>query len=130
MQELTNKQYNEYLRKYEDTYQTYRNDDNVYVIKTKHGNIQPFSVDCKFLCFYGNLLSRSKKTWLIKKLPTYCLVTQEADTEVVFKFPENQLIWLSKMLKITKKRKLTDEQRTKLAEQFKRNMAKRGAVNK
>jgi len=103
--------WNGYLRKYVGKYRTFIQDKtDIRQIKCKHGSIQLYSMKKKQLCFVGDYPSSMSKTWGIKKLPSYCKITQEGEWDFVAMFPESKLKDMENYIKIYKKKKLSEEQ--------------------
>jgi hypothetical protein len=103
--------WNNYLKKYENRYITFKGEDGVLKIKCKFGQIEPYSLKKGYLLFFGKFPTPTKKTYFLKNLKENIEVTQMGSDEVVFKFLEKNLNILSEDLKIRKRMNLSNEQR-------------------
>lgn len=106
--------WNNYLNQYRNLYKIKVCDDQVRAIICKHGEIKPYSLLKRELFFCGNFHSKRKKTAIKKLKPSYCVVLQDGEEELMLKFPENKLPELVNLINIRKRRMISQEQREKL----------------
>lgn len=116
---MNRKLLNNYLVKYKDTYKVFKNDTGMKILMGKFGQIEPHSKGKLVLWLRGSdedftELSHRKATSLIKALDpylTHCLVMTG---ELSATFLEENIHSVASLLRIRKKRKLSEEQKTKL----------------
>lgn len=115
---FSEKEWNFYLKKYEDKYKVYKHTDGVYQIKCCEGaEIYLQKWKPKLLAFYHpGGLSAKKKESLKRKLAEHSNlnIEVEADTEIIFVFPENLIEKFENDLRIIKKRIISEKDREKL----------------
>jgi len=118
------RRYTQLLNKpeYRDRYRICRGDDRIYSIQCRNGDIEPYTMTT--LCCFQSLKSKQAKTWMKKKLPNYCKITQNGDTEMVFVFPLHMLDEIADIVHVYRRHKLSPEQRARKAEQLQRNLEK------
>jgi len=121
------KQFLNYMRRYADRYKVSRGEDGVWELPCEHGDIEPYSLT--ELCCYQVFKSKQGVTWLKKSLPGYCIVTQDAGAELVFKFPNEKFEEIAKLVKAKKRRVLTSEQKTALAARGTHTRFKKHGIN-
>lgn len=113
--EIPSRVWNTYLTKYKEKYRVHINGkNNEYIMsiwckpKEKHF-IQPYSIVKKQLVFVGTFNSPKGITYLKRKLPNYCKVVFETETEINVVFPESKIEELVNILKIYRRKKLSKE---------------------
>lgn len=124
---LSEDEFKKYLLKYGDRYKVkkkwffYKGDwhsDHIRCIICKNGSIQPFSLSMPILLFTWEYDTRQKSTYFKKRLPEYCMITQDGASEGVVIFPESKLNddaeRLEQVFGIRKKRQLNEETKNKL----------------
>src|SRR3989344_666018 len=121
-------EWNRYLSKYDSKFKTYRDEDGISVIQCKYGKIAPFSSFLGLLGFYGCFPTSNKKTRFLAKIPPFCEVIQDGDTDVGLKFPESKLWELVGCLRIKKRRVISPEEKKRLQEQMRKFYGKEGQV--
>jgi len=107
---ISDKKWNTYL--YSDKFKAFRrfkDEDHACKLRCKFGTIQLYSFEEKELCYVFECDSIRKKSAEKKRLPNYCVITQEGDTDFVCKFPEDKLEDLSLRVKIWHKRRYSPE---------------------
>ena len=107
LKNISDTEWNLYLKKYTKTYRIIVKEDNHNAILCKFGEISRYSLT--ELVYHGSFETIRKKNFAIKKLPSYCKITQEGDREFCCKFKETKLKALEKVLIIRKRKKLTPE---------------------
>ncbi len=78
-------------------------------ISDMYNTIQTYSIVKKQLCFVGEFKTKNKKTFFKKKLNNHCEIIQEGDLDIVVKFDEKYLDFLSTIFDCYRKRKYSDE---------------------
>ena len=96
--------WNLHLKKFKDKYLLRKDEMGIWYIRCKYGVIQPFSIKNKKLCFAAEYPTLRKKTFAMKKLPSFCTITQEGDTDFVCSFDEDKLGLLVDVFIIRQKR--------------------------
>lgn len=104
-------QFENYVRQFSKTYKVQRGEDDIWEIPCKHGDIEPYSLT--ELCCCQGFPNRIGINRLKEKLPEYCTVTQDANSEIVFKFPNEKLDEIAEIVKAKKRWHLSDEQKAK-----------------
>ena len=115
--------WNTYLKKYSNKYQLVHDENNIWQIKCKYGNIQLHSFSKKELCYVSEFKTKQKTTFQKKKIPKFCDVTQGGDFDFVCKFPENRLEEVVDLFYVRKRRILSEEHKQKLRDNIKRAIA-------
>lgn len=106
------REFENYVRQYRDIYKTRKNENGIWGIPCKKGNIEPYSH--KELCCYQEFKNRLGINTMKDKLPKYCEITQETATGLVFKFPNQRLKEIAEIVKAKKRRHLSPEHREKI----------------
>ena len=106
------KQFLNYMRRYADRYKVSRGEDGVWELPCEHGDIEPYSLT--ELCCYQGFKSNKGLKKINSTLPDYCIITQEASAEIVFKFPNEKFEEIAALVKAKKRRVLTPEQKAAL----------------
>ena len=114
--DISQRGWNTYLKKYAKTYKVILKEDRHNAIFCKEGDISRYSNT--ELVFYGEFNTERRKNSRIKMLPAFCSITQEGDTELCIKFPEEKLQDTEKVFKIRKKKQLTEEHRKALRDRM------------
>lgn len=112
--ELSDTVWNNYLKKYGGKYKVRRDGVNVWHIQCAYGNIQLFSLLKKEFCFVGEFKSARGINLLVKKLPSFCTITQIGDCDIVIKFSESRIHDIIDLFHIRKKRQISAEHLSKL----------------
>jgi len=107
-----NRQFENYLWQFKDRYRVQKGEDGIHEILCQYGDIEPYSLT--ELCCYQVFLSGLGASCLKKKLPEYCTITQQAGAEVVFKFPNDKLDEIAKIVGARKRWIPTAEQKEAL----------------
>jgi len=115
-------QFENYVRQFSKTYKVQRGEDDIWEIPCKHGDIEPYSLT--ELCCYQSFPNRIGINRLKEKLPEYCTVTQDASSEIVFKFPNDKLTEIADIVKAKKRRHLSEEHKAKILHNLKPIMSK------
>lgn len=117
------KQKRRYLKKFENDFKVKFNDDQVYVILCKFGEIDLLSLDKKIL-LYSHFGTGRKMTFIQKSLKEKFsqdkIKIQKWDSEGFFEFGEDRLLDYSNILEIRKRRKYTP----KVLYMLRQNLAK------
>ena len=119
-----NQEYRLYLRKYSDTFQVKKHEDGIYVLRCYNKNfITIHSLPDKLLlyCLTSGKSSRAQKV-LLKKLFNsgyWFEIAQRGDSEMNIIFKDEDLLHLSGVFKIIKRKKYSPEARRKLVERGK-----------
>ena len=100
--------WNKYLNKYAKKYKTKDDQTGMKTILTKYGTIQPYSILQDLLCLETEHGSTRSKTGFKHKIPDFCTITQEGDSELVIKFPEERLEELEVPFGIRKKKRVSE----------------------
>ena len=115
--------YCNHMKQYRDTYQKIRRgEDGVWELPCKRGDIEPYSLT--ELCCYQHFGSGQGVTYLKRKLPEYCTMTQEAGLEIVFKFPMEKIHEVAALVGARRRMKLSPEQRAHKADMMRAMVAK------
>lgn len=110
---LSNKAFDNFVRRF-TVYSCRRNEDGIWVLRSKYGDIDPYSVDGKWLAFYCFHASPRKAAFLKRKcLEHGGFLTQDADSEFSIKFLAKDSNIIAPFLKIRKRRKLSTKAREK-----------------
>jgi hypothetical protein len=109
--------FNNYVRQFRDRYRVRRGEDGIWEIPCIYGDIEPYSLT--ELCCYQEFKSAKGINNLKRKLPGYCTFTQEGSSEIVFRFPNERLDEIAKIVKARTPRKLSPEQRNRNLENLK-----------
>lgn len=100
--------FNNMLKAVSYKYRVVKGEDKIYEIPCKDGDIEPYSFTD--LCYYQECGTVRAKNAFKKKLPRYCSITQEGDTEIVVRFPVSELDHFADIVGAKKKRVLTETQ--------------------
>lgn len=119
---ITDKDWNFYLKKYEEKYRIYRDKTGMWKIICKKGEIYLYSIEKLLLAIY--FFGVSKQFLRKVKAETRLTIQAEGDKELIASFSEKNLSELSHFLGIKRKKVLTEEQRQALRERL-QNMAKK-----
>jgi len=92
-------------------YRTRKDECGIWEIECRHGNIQPYSMDLKWLCAY--IVIRFPGA-LIARLPAYCIETQRGTGEIIFKFPTDRLSEVAPLIHARRRRVLSEKRRLAL----------------
>ena len=117
--------YKQYLKRYEQDYQLYLDQDQLWKIKCRKGNsIELASLTEETLLFSlrSGRTARTKST-LLKKLEEAELpygILQEGDVEINITFPEQRIAEYEELFGIRKRKQLSEEQRQALRERMQR----------
>lgn len=110
--DIPDKVWNTYLReKYAKKYRVKMGQDRIWYILCKYGEIDVFSLKKGFLMFYGYYPTKSRKTFLIRKCPSFVRFFAEGDMECGCLFPESKLKVMEKIFIIRKKKRLSEAQK-------------------
>lgn len=112
--ELFDNIWNNYLKKYGGKYKVRRDGVNVWHIQCVYGNIQLFSLLKKEFCFVGEFKSARGVNLLVKKLPSFCTITQIGDCDIVIKFSESRIHDSIDLFHVRKKRQISPDHLFKL----------------
>lgn len=85
------------MKEFSNRYIVKKGEDGIYEIITRNGDIEYYS-DTEYCC-YSSFLTRRGINSLKRKLPDYCTITQEGDTEIIFKFNK---IYIDEICRIVK----------------------------
>jgi hypothetical protein len=102
--------YNNQLKKFGDRYFLERNEDNIWAIRCKYGQIQPNDHRGEYLLAVRLGSCRLPRTELSYEL------TQDASDAKVLRFRAEDIEWFAKWMGARKRRTLTPEQRAKRIE--------------
>ena len=116
--DLSDRTWNTYCKKFGNKYIIDHDEINIAVLRCTFGNIQPYSIIKKQLCFVGDFRSVRHKNAFKKKCTFKHKITQEGDTDIVIMFSEGILDSTAQKLKIHRKKNLSDEQRNVLRERM------------
>lgn len=119
--------FNQYLKKYENLYQTSRTEDAIISIKCRYGLIQPNNPEKKLLLFAGTFPTKKKKSFALKRIPSFCGLLQDCEQEFTVSFPEAKLAELADLFSIYKRKRLSDEARAKLRDNGRKLQALRSS---
>lgn len=117
------KQFENYLRQFKEKYRVKKGEDGIYEIPCKNGDIEPYSLN--ELCCYQGFKSQNGVNRLKCKLPGYCTITQEAGAELVFKFPNDKLDEIARLVKARYRWIPTTEQKEALLKNIARHKFKK-----
>ena len=122
---MTNKEFNLYMNKFKKQYAVIINEDNIRIINGKLGKIAPYDPKKQLLGVWCINLTKRHKNSLLKRLkPILIEVHQNCDNEFGAYFHEKDIDAVCSAIKAKRRRKLTDEQRQKLAQRAKKNFNK------
>lgn len=108
--------WNNYLKKYSDKYKVRPNEINIWQVQCVYGTVQLFSLLKKEFCFVGEFKSAKGVNLSVKKLPSFCTITQIGDCDIVIKFPESKIHDVVDLFHIRRKRQISPEHLAKLLE--------------
>jgi hypothetical protein len=108
-------EFDSYLKKFQNILPVKRHEDNTLIIPRKFGQINAYSLEKQLLNIWCTDLSVRLKKSLLKKLKPYLTeICSDYDDGFHGTFFENNIEAVAKILRVRKKRKLTNEQKTKL----------------
>jgi len=105
----SDRKFEQYMKKYSDTYITKRGKDKIWHLKTKYGQIEPYSFpinDNITLMSYCNFKTCGKKGAFKKRLNKhdYVEIIQDGDHELIFNFSEIYIKEIDDLIGITHRR--------------------------
>jgi len=119
--DIPDRTWNSYLKKYEKTYRVKHDENGVYNILCKYGNIQLYSYTHKKLCAVLEFRStRAVSGFLSKTKGLTFKISQQGDTDIVIVFDEKDLSLFVKpcSVRIRKRFVITEARREQLREQL------------
>jgi hypothetical protein len=117
---ISDTEWNTHLKKYKTKYRVRPDEIGIYNIICRVGQIQTYSIRNGELCFTGEYKSGKGVANIKRAIPKYCTITQEGDTDIVVKFPEEKLTSVEEIFKPRKKRVMSEENKEKCRERLKK----------
>lgn len=118
-------EFDSYLKKFQNILPVKKHEDNTLIIPGKLGHIDAYSSEKQLLSIWCSDLSVRFKQSLLKRLKPYLTeICSGYDDGFHGTFFENNIEAVAKTLRVRKKRKLTNEQKTKLQIQARHNFTK------
>lgn len=132
--DIPNSIWNTYLKKYEKEYRVKKDENDIYQILCRYGNIQLYSMFEKKLCAaLGFRTSRHLTGFLTKIKGLDYTISQRGDSDIVIVFNEKDLSKFTKACIIRMKRKcvkVTPERREQLRKQLELARKKKIEISK
>jgi hypothetical protein len=119
--DVSNSFWNHYLKKYSNDYRLTRDENNIWHIKCKYGEIQLYSIKKHLLAYVAEFRSKKQKTWFKKKvLSKNGTIAAEGELDIVYVFEEKFLDSLVSLCQIYRRKNLSDEYRRVLSDRMKK----------
>ena len=121
--------FNNYMKRFTNSYFVKKAGDGVAVIEGKFGNIAPYSPEKQLLGVWCIDLSARRKSSILKRLKPFLIeVHQDCENEFGAYFHERHLDDVCLVIKAKHRRRLSGEQRKRLADIARQNFSKKQGV--
>lgn len=115
--QMTKSQENEFdnrMKQYIGEFKARKGENGIWGVLCQNGGVEPFGQDT--LCCYQNFKSARGLNLLKGKLPEYCQITQEAQSEIIFKFPNDKFYEVAALAGARRRKRISEIQKATLRE--------------
>lgn len=104
--EIPDRIWNLYLKKFKDKFLLKKNENGIWYIRCKYGQIQLFSLTRHLLVYVGDYRSKQHLNWFMKKIVNKkCTIWTEGDSDISIVFHEKLMDSMTDSINIIKKKK-------------------------
>lgn len=124
------KQWNDYMKKYSNDFMIDCSDERIKGIRCKYGKIEPYSLIKGYLAFVGDFPTPQKKAYFKRLISQKEVeITHEGYTDIIVKFSEKALQFLSDFFKCKRRMKLSKQERERRAKLLEEVRSRKKVMN-